>query len=45
MTTSMNVNLEHLNEQEKFELVFKHPYALGNYMVKAIKTRKSKLYK
>ena len=47
METAMNANFNDLNVTEKFdlELVFKHPYSLGRYMVKSFNTRKSKLYK
>ncbi len=45
METAMNASFNDLNVTEKFDLVFKHPYSLGRYMVKSFNTRKSKLYK
>ena len=44
MLASLNADFYQLNELQKFELVFKHPFALGKFMSKAISMRKAKLY-
>ncbi len=44
MLASLTVDFDQLSDLQKFELVFKHPFALGKFMSKAINMRKAKLY-
>ncbi len=42
---SIGISLDNLDNQGKFDAVFKHPYALGKYLKSALKKRKDHFYR
>ncbi len=45
LEVAIGVLLANLNEKEKYDLVFEHPFILAKYVRTAFRKRREKLYK